>query len=190
MGEIFIIGNGPSATNHKLGKIIDAADVVVRLNDFKTKGLEDYVGHKTDILFTCRLNEYIDTIHQFPEVILSLLMNPLEGVTVPDHVIKSPNISRVIDWPEVHALTEHLAMREDCYPSTGFLCILNMISRFGRVNIIGFDFFANGNEHYYETGPRAIPTRHDGTRERVIVTFLNKLGLLTFAPDSPKFYHQ
>jgi hypothetical protein len=108
MGGVFIIGNGPSATSQKLGKTIDAADIVVRINDFKTKGLEQYVGQKTDILFTCRLNEYLHTLDQFPEVILSLLMNPLEGITIPDPLIRSPNISRVIDWPEVNAMTEKL----------------------------------------------------------------------------------
>jgi len=61
--SVFIIGNGPSATRNKLGHIIDRADVVVRINDFKTKGFEPFVGTKTDILFTCRLNEYLNTLH-------------------------------------------------------------------------------------------------------------------------------
>lgn len=182
MGRVFIIGNGPSATKHKLGKTIDAADVVVRINDFKTTGFEDYVGSKTDILFTCRLNEYIDNIDQFPEVILSLLMNPLDGVTIPDTVINAENISEHIQWPEIERMTKVLGLKADCYPSTGLICILKMINRFGHVHVVGFDHFKEGNGHYYETGPRAIPNRHDGQQEQLLLYFFNQVGMLTFEP--------
>jgi hypothetical protein len=187
MSGVYIIGNGPSATRAQfsnLGHIIDKAEVVVRLNDFQTKGFEAFVGTKTDILFTCRLNEYVNTIDQFPEVILCLLMNPLEGVKIPDHVLNSPNITRVIQWPEVTEWTLNmLGLAANCYPSTGLLCVLTMVKRFGHVNVVGFDHFQDGNRHYYESGRRKVPRRHDGPGEAKVLNLLNFLGLLTYAQD-------
>jgi hypothetical protein len=176
MKKVFIIGNGPSATAVKRGALIDAADVVVRINDFKTEGYEEFVGSKTDILFTCRLNEYMLTLHQFPEVIISLLMNPLDGVVIPDELLLHPNISTQIHWPQVKIITALLSIKKNCYPSTGLLCILFMAIRYGQVSITGFDFFADGNRHYYSNGDRPVPTRHDGKREKEIIQLLVKKG--------------
>lgn len=177
MKKIVIIGNGPSALQRKSGSQIDAADVVVRINDFKTAGFEKCVGTKTDILFTCRLNEYLENLHIFPEVILSLLMNPLEGVTIPEELIAAPNISERIDWPEVESMKLGLAV--NCYPSTGLLCVLKMVRRFGHVHVTGFDHFATGNRHYYGKENGMVPVRHDGEGEKLIFDVLRSLGLLS-----------
>ena len=48
--KVLLVGNGCSATEHKLGKVIDSEfDLVLRMNRFKTKGFEEYVGSKTDV---------------------------------------------------------------------------------------------------------------------------------------------
>ena len=48
--RIILIGNVCSATEEKLGKVIDTEfDLVLRMNRFKTEGFEEYVGTKTDI---------------------------------------------------------------------------------------------------------------------------------------------
>lgn len=177
--KVFVIGNGPSALRHHRRSQIDRADVVVRMNNFKTQGFEKWVGSRTDILFTCRLNEYLETLAQFPEVVLCLLMNPLEGVTIPDKLIQARNVVEVIDWPEVMELTPRLELREGCYPSTGLLCVLKMLRRFGHLNLMGFDNFRDGNKHYFTPGARLDPPRHDGPGERRILNQLQHLGLVT-----------
>jgi hypothetical protein len=179
MKNIYIIGNGPSALSKPLGDRIDQADVVIRLNDFKTTGFEQFVGARTDILFTCRLNEYLDRLHEFSQVVLSLLMNPLDGVTIPDELLAAPNIVARIDWPEVMDLAAKLDLRKGCYPSTGFLAVLYGVRNFGHVNVIGFDGLGGGNRHYYEDCARAVPTRHDGDREREWLNIFEGLGLIT-----------
>lgn len=176
--RVYIIGNGPSATRRKLGKAIDAADVVVRINCFETAGFSQFVGTKTDILFTCRLNEFLDTIDLFNEIILCLLMNPLDGVTIPADVLTAPNISEIILWPEVESLTRNLGFPGNSYPSTGFICILKMIKRFGFVNIVGFDHFQAGNLHYFKHGSSRKPPRHDGNHEKSIINLFEKAGLI------------
>lgn len=187
MSKVFVIGNGPSALTYKLGKEIDAADIVVRINNFQTAGFEEFVGTKTDILFTCRLNEYLETLHQFPEVNLCLLMNPLDGVTIPEELLQSPNIKRVIDWDEVNSLLPSLNLGPECYPSTGLICVLEMIGRFDHVHVTGFDHFGHQNRHYYSNLFRQKPTRHDAMAERFWFRKLNEGGLLTYAGE-PEFY--
>jgi hypothetical protein len=177
--KVIVIGNGPSALRCRRASMIQKADVVVRMNNFKTQGFEGYVGSRTDILFTCRLNEYLETLHQFPQVIISLLMNPLEGVQIPETLLQSANIVEVIDWPEILELTPKLRLREECYPSTGLICVIKMLRRFGHVHLVGFDHFVNGNRHYFQEGSRPTPTRHDGPGERRILAELADLGLVT-----------
>lgn len=50
MNNVIIVGNGKSVLNCKNGHVIDSFDAVVRLNRFKIKGYEDFVGNKTDIV--------------------------------------------------------------------------------------------------------------------------------------------
>ena len=45
--DVVVIGNGPSATRHPLGGVIDRFSRVVRLNGYRTKGYELFVGDKT-----------------------------------------------------------------------------------------------------------------------------------------------
>lgn len=188
--ETFVIGNGPSALRHPLGPRIDGAAHVVRLNDFRTAGFEAHVGRRTTLLFTCRLNEYLETLPQFPEVVLCLLMNPLDGVEIPEVLVRAPNVVETIGWPAVEALLPTLQLRAGCYPSTGFLAILYALRRFGHVFTVGFDGLGGGNRHYYEEGVRAVPTRHDGAREREWLDALEGMGLLTDLTrvESPRFY--
>ena len=48
--KVLLMGNGCSAVEHKMGKVIDSEfDLVLRMNRFKTEGYEEYVGSKTDI---------------------------------------------------------------------------------------------------------------------------------------------
>jgi hypothetical protein len=60
MSRIVIIGNGKKALNSKKKEFIDES-IVIRMNNFKTVGFEEYVGTRTDI-YSCapRYIEFID----------------------------------------------------------------------------------------------------------------------------------
>ncbi len=45
--DVVVIGNGPSAIRHPLGAVIDRFPRVVRLNGYRTKGYELFVGNRT-----------------------------------------------------------------------------------------------------------------------------------------------
>ena len=48
--KVLLVGNGCSAIDQKMGKVIDSEfDLVLRMNRFKTEGYEEYVGSKTDV---------------------------------------------------------------------------------------------------------------------------------------------
>jgi hypothetical protein len=187
MQKIFIVGNGPSAIAKKIGAEIDQSDIVIRINDFKTTGYEQFVGTKTDILFTCRLNEYLNTLHTFPEVVLCLLMNPLDGVTIPEKLLTSKNIVKNITWDEIKPLIKLFEFKNNTYPSTGLLCLLYAINRFGPVHITGFDNFSKGNAHYYQIEGRPFPFRHDGSRERNIINAMIDLGTIICMNDTFRY---
>jgi FkbM family methyltransferase len=46
---VILVGNGPTATQHKLGRIIDDYDIVVRFNCWRTDGFEDRLGSRCDV---------------------------------------------------------------------------------------------------------------------------------------------
>lgn len=52
MNRIVIIGNGKKALNFKKQEFIDSSSIVIRMNNFKTDGYEEYVGTKMDI-YSC-----------------------------------------------------------------------------------------------------------------------------------------
>ena len=49
--SIIIIGNGQSILNNEFQDKIDAFDIVVRINNYKIKGYEHFLGAKTDVWF-------------------------------------------------------------------------------------------------------------------------------------------
>lgn len=171
---LIIVGNGPSATLNSNGYKINNFHKVVRINDFKIEGYEWEVGKRTDILFTCRLNEYNspEKIAAFPEVVLSLLMNPLEGVEILPEVINAPNVTAHLDWFYAGRVAEAAGIPDPYYPSTGLICIFYMLSKGYDVTITGFDNFKDGNRHYFREGDRPQPPRHSGEHER---EYINKL---------------
>jgi alpha-N-acetylglucosamine transferase len=50
--KVIVIGNSPNVSKYQMGNKIDQFDIVIRVNDFRTIGFEDYVGTKTDYVVT------------------------------------------------------------------------------------------------------------------------------------------
>lgn len=67
MNRIVVIGNGKGVLNSKKRDFIDAS-TVVRINNFRISGYEDYVGTRTDI-YSCneRYLDFIDTSTELRE---------------------------------------------------------------------------------------------------------------------------
>lgn len=67
MNGIIVIGNGKGVLKSKKRDFIDDS-IVIRINNFKINGYEDYVGTRTDI-YSCneRYLDFIDTSTEFRE---------------------------------------------------------------------------------------------------------------------------
>ena len=70
MKEILLIGNGPSAAKHTMGKAIDSFPCVARFNTFRIHGYKEYVGSKCDIWFACDNFPQWQRLYDYKEVYL------------------------------------------------------------------------------------------------------------------------
>jgi hypothetical protein len=70
--SILIIGNGPSAAEHELGKEIDNFDQIIRINNYVTHNLETHVGSRTDIWIN-GANQGLKRRTDIPENILVMI---------------------------------------------------------------------------------------------------------------------
>ena len=68
MKKIVIVGNSGEALGSKKGPLVDNCDIVIRMNDFVTKGYENDLGSKTDIIACAfsSLNKICDP-QKYPE---------------------------------------------------------------------------------------------------------------------------
>lgn len=64
--RIVIVGNGKKALNSKKKEFIDSSSIVIRMNNFKIEGYEEYVGTKTDV-YSCapKYLKFIDTTDEW-----------------------------------------------------------------------------------------------------------------------------
>lgn len=51
--KIAVIGNSADVLRSERGHLIDACDLVIRINSFRNNGIEKYVGSRTDVVSIC-----------------------------------------------------------------------------------------------------------------------------------------
>jgi len=162
MDRIVIIGNGKGVLKAKKREFVDSS-TVVRINNFKIEGFEDYVGTRTDI-YSCspRYIKYIDltdlnrlsiceqnfkeAIEKHPEV-----KGKLEELKESFFRIYTPP---KIDSSKVEIL--YLFMDDfkfDQNYSTGMRTILYCLDRFNvPIYITGFDNFLSSGWYWDDVG--------------------------------------
>ncbi len=177
--SVAVVGNAGYLLDLDQGQMIDDHELVIRLNNFQTRGFERQVGGRCDVFLT---NFFTDIRYQRPEIADAR------------HVVASvPNTFRKAQQLRLHHRhAEHILQgmkqldRRDVYvpslktffeacnscqavPSTGFMAILFALRhlRWNRLLVTGFSFF-RGREHYFNQ-PGAPRPRHDFERERLLV---------------------
>jgi len=186
--KIIIIGNGPSALNRKMGSIIDTFEDVVRINDYKIKGFQKYIGSKTTIWARSNSNRTKDRKwNNFKKVIICspewnykntkrlLKRKEGQGIVIPRN--KSLLLQKKLDLPgRVRKNGKWLRG----WPSTGLILLDYLIEQYECIYIYGFDFFKkiNGHaRHYYNNKEKMIATYvHDYDKERQWVDDKKKAG--------------
>jgi len=140
---IIIIGNGDCVSKLKLGNIIDSYETVVRINNYKIDGFEEYIGTKTNVWSTYggldvlkRDTANIDTILVINKAI-DLDINKLDSSKC---IFKNVNVFDILKNNEI--------LVDEFIPSTGLCTVLYYVNTY-KIPIVyyGFDFFKSG--HYF-----------------------------------------
>jgi len=142
------VGNGPSLLGKKNGGDIDSSDIVIRMNNFQTKGFEDDVGNMLDIFLTNGWNDVaVPDRSDFVEVWFSRRIgSSFLSARRACEFLSGKFCSQVASQ-----FLEEFEKQYDTLPSTG-LCGLDMLLARdpAKVKIFGFDHFENKNLHYFD----------------------------------------
>lgn len=178
VGSIVVVGNAPSEVGRGRGPEIDAADTVIRFNDFRLDGFERDYGTKTD-LWSSTFWAMDGRGHvQRPE---------FSGRTICPLPLDAPEFLEKYHHQKYHGGHDLEAAKAagarcmpfefferllalDPLPSSGLMILwwLYCIGKIGQVRIYGFNFFSNAEaHHYYKDHDRNVC--HKAELERLLV---------------------
>jgi len=175
--KFLLIGNGPSATRKKVGKLIDEFDgIVVRFNDYKIEGYEAYVGTRTDMW---------STVHPYNKESKFSIIIYLTGLWDEDSSGK-----RFSDFRKLYKKTPVFQINPEisskvtinnrvrlrfgaCSSGASLTEILTQTN--SKVFIYGFDFF-NSDAHHYGDTLNFSKRIHDPKAEEAYFRYLIKEG--------------
>lgn len=203
MSSIIVIGNGPSVMENEYGEIIDAFDIVVRINQYRDI-YSKYIGAKlsvfvtTDynagIVFGSKHNGYHNIVKNANNIIVwkdvnhKTLFDELSQTKIIQKNQKDTdkfiNQDKIID-SLVH---DHKFNRfhRGIWSSTGINILMYLIQtgEYDKIYIHGFDGLKNDQKvHYYEN---AIRTTHEHSPDKEIAFveyYINK-GIIIRLEDS------
>ena len=185
--RVAIVGNG--ITNRRRGIFIDQCDRVIRFNGFQTKGYEEQIGKRIDIVILIptgdggtQVNKELtySTIDQAAEFWFS---RPLGSCKKPyKNLLKKINYKKeyplqhpdTILWRQIIQKVNY-SSKKTMWPSTGFVGIEMAFSLFKncQVYITGFDQFKT--RHYYDNKP-ICGASHPLRAEKMAISTYVRLG--------------
>ncbi len=159
---VAIIGSGPTVLQNE-DIFIDSRDIVVRVNNYKIKGLEINVGWRTDVHYSFYGSSVKKTVDELKADGVKLCMckcpddKPIDS---PWHEANGQKYGvdfryiykhRTDFWfgptyiPSTKEFLEHFNLLGKHIPTTGFSAILTLLSLpVKELYITGFDFFSSG----------------------------------------------
>ena len=152
--SIIIIGNGQSILNNRFQAEIDAFDIVVRINNYKIKGYEHYLGKKTDIWFNGANSKLVHPEHIPNKVIVAIpsIIFLRQKNNIQTYISKRVGINsdKIAIIPEEQIESYEKIVNHNRL-TTGLYSILWAINNYDKIYIHGFDFFINSKAHYYDS---------------------------------------
>ena len=157
--KLAIVGNSPNLIEKRKGNQIDAADIVVRFNNFRTQDFEADYGTKTNIWVCCQASDIVNRPADEVKKMDYILYNvDLKHCKLNPECLK--NISENLNYniPISYIGAEHkkdLMQYGIVYASTGLSALYHFykICSLNRNNIFGFSFLENSTnyyEHYFQ----------------------------------------
>ena len=186
MKEILLIGNGPSAAKHTMGKAIDSFPCVARFNTFRIHGYKEYVGSKCDIWFACDNFPQWQRLYDYKEV---YFVNPVRNEPNPKFArfkADMPNAQLLPAW-----VWDDVCAEMKTHPSSGALAAYYFSKSYDRVYLYGFDCFGADKHHY---GDSNNACHHKADKERAFINKLISEGVVrqfnnyTILHDNPPSY--
>lgn len=179
-----VVGASRNLLDSRYGHLIDAHDVVIRVNRAPTDAFDSDVGEKTThhVMWPRDLDE-----HQFDRRAF-LLMTPITANTndVFDRIVNlvggfewHPGRVRIIHPEFVKYLHESWTGGRGEYPSTGFIALMIALHVCDEVDIFGFGADAQGRwDRYYEDVPEDVTSFHAPDLEGRLLREMEEKGIL------------
>jgi len=188
-----VVGASRNLLESRYGALIDAHDVVIRVNRAPTDPYDSDVGEKTThhVMWPRDLEE-----HQFDRRAF-LLMNPITANTedvfdrimflVDDDLRWEPERVRIIHPEFVKYLHENWTVEQGEYPSTGFIALMIAVHVCDEVDVFGFGADASGRwDRYYEDVAEDVTSFHPADLEGRLRREMEDKGILkVFRGDRP-----
>ena len=163
--KVILIGNGSSVLDNEMGEYIDSEfDLVYRINRFKTKGFENYVGTRVDGWFLAETGaQWIGSSTE--EVEGSIRYKDFEYIflVMPNFKLNSTehrNLSSVLN-DEIQLIPSKyeddinsIVDLKPMWPTSGLVAIQFLLENYQNIHIHGFDGKSKKYEyiHYYDGG--------------------------------------
>jgi len=162
--RVAVVGSGPGVLDNKPG-YIDDHDVVVRVSNYKTEGLENTTGQRTDVLYSffgssAAKKRPKDYIHD--GVKLCMCKCPDAELDYKSNWHMRRNKKHGTDYrmiyrrragfwfcpvyvPTLGRFMEYFRLLGNHIPTTGFSCLLDVFDfECQEIYVTGFDFFQSG----------------------------------------------
>lgn len=167
--SLIIVGSGTSLLDKKNGNLIDSYNDVVRFNDYKLEGFEDYVGTKITIWFNVNRQDKPGSLY-FKKIFVHSWDEDINKCPVYDFFKGRSNIeklSRVV-------INRVLDLTNGASPSTGLLAIFYFLQYLETVTITGFDWWDRQEHHYYGANHYRGPNHKPEIEKKLIDQLINE----------------
>ncbi|KMQ51672.1 hypothetical protein CHISP_1429 [Chitinispirillum alkaliphilum] len=188
---ICIVANGSSILKTPKGPRIDEFGVVGRINNYRVRGFENFVGSKTNVWFN-GANQNLKSPEQQAESTVVLIPSSIlnrKGEAIDNRIcrrlkVKSKDYYTLVSKEEILSFEQKVGSQR---LTTGTKSILWAIGRFREVYIHGFDFFIDSKTHYNDPpltkwlitkGLIKKAEKHDMRREKEYITTLLDQGII------------
>ncbi|KAL2652377.1 hypothetical protein R1flu_020505 [Riccia fluitans] len=212
-----VVGNSGILLNSSYGHLIDSHDMVIRLNNARVLGFEEFVGSKATLSFVnsnvyhaCsrRLKCFCHPYGEVPMIMYLCQVQHMMDVAYcgPNQqapvLVTDPRLDtlcyRLVKWYSVKSFVEttgnpieHWAKHHDpifFHYSSGFQAIVLALGICDKVDIFGFGKSSQA-KHHYHTNQKAELTLHDYEAEYLFYEDLaeNRISSIPFFHEVPDF---
>ena len=171
--SVIIIGNSPSILLHEYGSLIDSHDVVIRINNCPTTGLEKFVGKKIDIWATTRnvlhKNNFCPEAYDKLKCVWHRTNDSFSKCILPNNDVPTfvmyknknfvKNFSKYVKSDNKTLKGTH---HEFC---TGLLTILTATLFYKNISILGFTFYTEQSSNEITGYYRNSELNKDGSHD-------------------------